>query len=333
MVLTEARPAAPEAASPGTGAWRWIVLTLVVVIGLGATFITGQQAEDEARERQRSLAVQAAVLVDGTAESSVAAVAGAGGLVTADGAVELDSFGTYAREVVAISPINVLAFEPVITADERAAFEEQIDGPILDQRGGELVPAPDRPLYYPVRAVVPETSATRPVIGFDLLADPERGPAALEARDTGRTVLTPPVRATSSGAVSFFLVKPLYRPGGPLETVAERREAHVGFVTTVYAGTDLADVVRRLAPGREPLHGQRRRRGARRHRGPAVRGCPSRGRGRRTTVDGGGAGRPRRRSGPGARRSRRSPSCWWLGSCCSSAGRGPMTRPPAGRPA
>ena len=115
------------------------------------------------------------MLVDGTAESSVAAVAGAGGLVTADGAVELDSFRTYAREVVAISPINALAFEPVITADERAAFEEQIDGPILDQRGGELVPAPERPLYYPVRAVVPETSATRTVIGFDLLADPERG--------------------------------------------------------------------------------------------------------------------------------------------------------------
>ena len=65
---------------------------------------------------------------------------------------EPDSFGAYAREVVAISPINVLAYEPVITADERATFEERIDGPILDQRGGELIPASERPLYYPVRA-------------------------------------------------------------------------------------------------------------------------------------------------------------------------------------
>jgi serine phosphatase RsbU (regulator of sigma subunit) len=225
------------------------VVLVVAITGLAATLLTGRQAEDEKRDHERNVAVQAAVLVDGTTESSVAAVAGAGGIVTPEGAVELDTFRSYSREVVAISPINVLAFEPVITHDERAAFEQRIGGPIVDQRNGELVTASERPLYYPVRAVVPETATTRPVIGFDLLADPDRGPAALEARDTGRTVLSPPVRATSSGALSFFLVKPLYRPGTALQTVAERRAAHVGFVTTVYAGADLAEVLGDALPG------------------------------------------------------------------------------------
>ena len=78
------------------GAWRWTILAVVVVAGLATTLITGRQAEDEARERQRSLAVETAVLVEGTAESSVASVAGAGGLVLPDGRVEQDSFGTYA---------------------------------------------------------------------------------------------------------------------------------------------------------------------------------------------------------------------------------------------
>ena len=141
------------------------------------------------------------------------------------------------------------------------------------------------------------------------------------------------MRATSNGALSFFLVKPLYRPGVPLETIAERREAHVGFVTTVYAGTDLADVVRDSLPagsrftvsdGDEVL--------------AATEDPPSGG--VRRVVEVGGRpwtvevqdGRDVDR-GPGARRSRRSPSCWWPGSCSSSAGRGPTTSPPAGRPA
>ena len=142
VVLTEARPAAPEAASPGTGAWRWIVLTLVVVIGLGATLITGQQAEDDARDRQRSLAVRgrrARRRDGGELRGGGRRRRRAGAPPTARSS--WTASGTYAREIVAISPINVLAFEPVITAEERAAFEEQIDGPILDQRDGELVPA------------------------------------------------------------------------------------------------------------------------------------------------------------------------------------------------
>ena len=125
MAVTPAREPVPEPTSRSAGAWPWVVVLVVAITGLAATLLTGRQAEDEKRDHERNVAVQAAVLVDGTTESSVAAVAGAGGIVTPEGAVELDTFRSYSREVVAISPINVLAFEPVITPDERAAFEQR----------------------------------------------------------------------------------------------------------------------------------------------------------------------------------------------------------------
>ena len=244
MVLSDTGPSpSPDPATPGMGIWRWMLLTVVVVAGLATTIITGRQAEDEAGDRERALAVEMGVLVDGTAESTIAAVAGAGGLVQPDGRVQQQSFKTYASDIVATSPLESLALVTVITDDERAFYQRLLGGPILDRRNDELVTAPDRPIYYPVRAVVPENESTSRVIGFDILADAQRGAAAIEARDTGHTVLTPPVTATSTGAVSYFLVKPLYRPGLPLTTQAERREAHIGFVTTVYSGASLADAV------------------------------------------------------------------------------------------
>ncbi|MEO6317763.1 MAG: SpoIIE family protein phosphatase, partial [Acidimicrobiales bacterium] len=120
--------------------------------------------------------------------------------------------------------------------------------PIVDRRDGSLVPAADRPLYHPVGAVFPDDEPTRTVLGFDILADPVRGRAAVEARDSGRTVLTEPVRSASDQAVSFFLVKPLYRVGEPLDTTAQRRTAHAGFVATVYNGDDFAEAIVALLP-------------------------------------------------------------------------------------
>ena len=250
MALAAGRRPPDAAIAPGLGVWRLSVLVVVVLTGLVATLVSREQADDEARERQRILATEVGVLVEGTAESTVSVIAGGGGLVSSQGQVDLESFEAYARDVVELSPIESLGYEPLVTDEDRADFEEELGQPIVDQRDGELVPASERPVYFPVLGVYPETAATRPLRGFDILADPIRGTAAIDARDSGRTVLTQPVRATSNGAVSYFLVKPLYRAGESLDTTAERRQAHVGFITTVYAGENFTEsMVRNLPSG------------------------------------------------------------------------------------
>jgi GAF domain-containing protein len=229
--------------------WRRLIVAAVALTGLGAVAVVEQQAQGDADDRQDVLAAEAAVLVEGTGTTSVVAMAGGGGIVSPEGAVDLDSFMAYAREVVDASPLEALALEPVVPLETRAAFETSIGMPIQDVRDGELVPAGDRPVYFPVRAVVPATAVTRTVVGFDILADPVRGAAAVEARDSGRTILTEPVPATSSGTVSYFVVKPLYTPGRPTRTLGERRAAHAGFITTVYPGSSFTELLADHLPG------------------------------------------------------------------------------------
>jgi serine phosphatase RsbU (regulator of sigma subunit) len=241
--LGDARPSPSHPPTALMRPWRTALLGVVLVTGAGATLTSWNQSEDDADGRQRALTTEVAVLVEGTADATVAAVAGGSGLVSREGTIDRDAFGTYAREVVDVSPVESLAFVAVVSGDGRAEFEAKIGRPIADRRDGDLVPASERPLYYPVRAVFPETEALQGVIGFDILADPVRGAAAVEARDSGRTVLTEPVRATSDGEVSYFLVKPLYRTGATVEAPDDRRAAHAGFLTTVYAGENFTEAI------------------------------------------------------------------------------------------
>jgi serine phosphatase RsbU (regulator of sigma subunit)/CHASE1-domain containing sensor protein len=241
----------------GIAPWRLLTIAVVAIAGIGAVVLVQRQSTDEARREQEALATEVAVIVEGTAVSSVSALAGAGGLATPSEGVDLDSFRAFAREVVDVTPLDALAFEPVVLDDERAAFEEALGSPILEMGDdGELVPAEERQVYFPVQEVVPSTEENGTVLGFDLLSDPVRGGAAATARDTGRAVLTEPVRSATDDEVSYFVVKPLYESGPPLDTVAQRRAAHIGFLSTVYAGSNFTEILlEQLPPGiRYSLH-------------------------------------------------------------------------------
>lgn len=81
------------------------------------------------------------------------------------------------------------------------------------------------------------------VLGLDLSASAARRQAMDEARDSGEPVAsdhTVPMQAGTPRSVYAFLVfVPLYRPGVPLETVAERRAALTGFVFSGFRAPNL----------------------------------------------------------------------------------------------
>ena len=196
----------------GLGAWRLSVLSIVALTGIVATLVSRDQAEDEARERQRVLATEIGVLVQGTAESTVSVIVGGGGLVSPGGRVDLESFRAYAKDLVDLSPLESLGYEPLVTDDERAVFEERLGRPSPTSarvsrprlRSPGVLPGAGG---VPGRRVDPDGARLR----HPRRSDPWH--RRHRCADSGRTVLTRPVRATTDGAVSYFLVKPLYRAG------------------------------------------------------------------------------------------------------------------------
>jgi serine phosphatase RsbU (regulator of sigma subunit)/CHASE1-domain containing sensor protein/GAF domain-containing protein len=219
------------------------LVLLVLLVGATSAAIAWRQEKDAVRREEVASLAQARDLLEGVGRQIETSLAGSAGLIRAEGAVNVNAFARYATELAESSDISALAFEPVVPSAGRAEFEaDEIDGPIVDFGPDGPVRAPDRPVHWPVQVVAPESAATEELIGFDLQGDPVRRAAAEEARETGQVVLSGPVPAEPTGARSFFVVKALYKPGDDSTEPPDPAD-HVGFISTVYLGDRLTEIL------------------------------------------------------------------------------------------
>jgi signal transduction histidine kinase/DNA-binding NarL/FixJ family response regulator len=102
-----------------------------------------------------------------------------------------------------------------------------------DAQGGRR-PAGDRDRHYPVWFIEPVAENGK-AIGFDVGSNPERLAALELARDTGRPAATERIMLVQEGAprYSVLVFNPIYSAGLPVETVAERSDALLGFSVAV----------------------------------------------------------------------------------------------------
>ncbi|SOZ37992.1 bifunctional diguanylate cyclase/phosphodiesterase [Cupriavidus neocaledonicus] len=107
-------------------------------------------------------------------------------------------------------------------------------------------PAGARELYAPILYIDPLDGRSMRVAGFDMLSEPTRQAALEAARDSGEPRLSagldpigePEAAARQRGALVFL---PVYGGGAALSTVAQRREAVLGYV---YLSLRLGDLMR-----------------------------------------------------------------------------------------
>lgn len=128
-----------------------------------------------------------------------------------------------------------LASEETAAREGLAAF--QISE--LDARGGFVRAAP-RAEYFPVYDVQPAAGNER-ALGFDLASDPVRREAMDRARDTGQPIATGRVRLVQETSNQFgvLVFQPIYQPGQPRATVAERRQHLRGYICGVFRVGDM----------------------------------------------------------------------------------------------
>ena len=137
------------------------------------------------------------------------------------------------RKAAASSGARSLNFAPHVPGPRLAAHLRRIRAESPDYL---VHPEAPRAEYCPVLFIEPLTEDNKKLIGFDLYTDPVRRAALSRARDTGQTTL--------SGKTDLFgqdplkprlgclLYVPVYTPGSPAGTVAERRAALRGFVSS-----------------------------------------------------------------------------------------------------
>ncbi len=116
--------------------------------------------------------------------------------------------------------VRALEWIPLVRDDDRAEFEQaaQADYPGFEirelLRTGQAVRARTRPLYFPVRIVVP-LGGNEKVVGLDLYSEKLRRSALDEAALTGRQVATDPVVLVqgATNQFGFLLIRPIVGDG------------------------------------------------------------------------------------------------------------------------
>ncbi|SOY69233.1 bifunctional diguanylate cyclase/phosphodiesterase [Cupriavidus taiwanensis] len=108
-------------------------------------------------------------------------------------------------------------------------------------------PAGARELYAPILYIDPLDGRSMRVAGFDMLSEPTRRAALEAARDSGEPRLSAgldPIREAEAEAVArqrgALVFLPVYGGGAALSTVAQRREAVLGYV---YLSLRLGDLM------------------------------------------------------------------------------------------
>ncbi len=222
---------------------RWLtpsVVVLVLATGGGAALLLYHFANSNADNQRSDLAMRASRALSATTGQLEAGLAGASGLVDADGTVDRDHFSAFAQRVVAATNLRTIGYEPVVADADRAAFEQRIGGPVKQVgASGALVTATTRPTYAPVEWSYPQLDTAAAVRGFDITSDPARAAAAQHAVDAGTAAFSEPVAVQPAGTTAFFVVQALYRPGAPTDTVANRQAAVVGYVSSAVGGDRL----------------------------------------------------------------------------------------------
>jgi diguanylate cyclase (GGDEF)-like protein len=219
----------------------WIGLSAVLLIAAGSAagaLLVHADDEAEFHKRQQDEALRAAHQAESVASLSIGQLASAAAFFQAERSLTKHKFDIVAEPLLRKGTLSGTAFVQRVTDSEREAFERRHGVPIFERRGDGPQRARTRPAYFPIAYGVSGLGDGAPV-GYDLAADPERGPFLRKARDRGRPVATPPVQLLIGG-VGINVYWPVYRDGASTATVAQRRAALIGFAAGAFRVNDLA---------------------------------------------------------------------------------------------
>jgi diguanylate cyclase (GGDEF)-like protein len=220
----------------------WIGLAavlLIAAVSVSAALIVHADDMADFHASQRDEAIRAAHQAESVASLSIGQLASAAAFFQAEGHFSAHEFDVVAEPLLQEGVLSGTAYIQRLPDSQRAAFERRHRAPVFEPGGdGGLSRSPERPVYYPIVFAVSEFGIAAPV-GFDLAADPLRGPFLRRARDSGEAVATPPVKLLIGG-LGINVYRPVYRDGAPVATVAQRRRALVGFAGGAFRVDDIA---------------------------------------------------------------------------------------------
>jgi len=229
-------------------AWLWLVLVLSLVLTGVAWHVTRVNAAARASESFRFRIATIETAIEQRFAAHVNLLRGVVGLVDARGEVSPAEWQNYLSAVhpeTSTPGLQAIGFSARVPHEERVAFERQVQA-----RGWPFViwPAGERNEFHTVVYVYPFERDNLRAFGYDMFTEAVRRDAMNRARDQNASAMSGHVRLvqeSSEGAAQpgFVVYLPVYQPGQPTGSVAERRAALRGFVFGAFRARDLMDSI------------------------------------------------------------------------------------------
>jgi signal transduction histidine kinase len=215
-----------------------LLLGYALALGIGASLylVTDGAIEQDASERFVAMSRNAQATLNGRIKSYADVLRGTSSLFQTTESVTRDQFHRYVKglELETEFPgIETVNFARRLTDAERPAFEAEMRRELptadVDPSTFRIFP-PGRRAEYTVLTYIEPRDPWTNRYGMDLQARATVALTLAGSRDTGQPSTSGTrvkLHATGSG---LAMRMPVYRPGLPLRTVAERRAAYVGSV-------------------------------------------------------------------------------------------------------
>jgi len=131
---------------------------------------------------------------------------------------------------------KLFAFIPLVAASEKEAHIHRTREEGFP--GYTIWPASNREAYAPITYLEPFDRRNVRAFGFDNYSEPVRQTALMRARDTGKTTISGKTfllgEDINGNTPGFAMFVPVYRHGMPLGTMAERRAALQGYISSSF---------------------------------------------------------------------------------------------------
>lgn len=166
--------------------------------------------------------------------------------------VSRQEFGIMARQLLERQPyIQAVEWIPRVRHADRAAFEQaaRADG-LTDFQftartsRGNMQPAPERDVYFPIYYMEPLTG-NEAAVGFDMASDPRRLEALHTAETCACPVATAPIPLVQDTAAqkAFLLLMPVFADHADAAFATGEEKSLAGFVLGVYRYPDLFEAI------------------------------------------------------------------------------------------
>jgi diguanylate cyclase (GGDEF)-like protein len=220
----------------------WLGIAAVTMVALGSVLAAILVHADDRADfdrKQQDEAMRAAHQMEAVAGLSVGQLSSAAAFFKAEDDLSRHEFEVYGRSLLRQGALSGAVYIPRVPEEKRAHYERTHGLEILERTGPlRFRRAGPRETYFPITYVVADKEERRRALGYDLGQDPERAAFLDRARDLGSTVSSPVIPLLIGGqGINVF--RAVYRDQAPVKTVAQRRQALVGFAAGSFRIGDL----------------------------------------------------------------------------------------------